>query len=172
MSNSFTRRRAARRGMTLIELSIAMGVGSVIFGLTVTLFASVLRSERSARGHLAETNTIGRLAAQFRRDAHEARSAEVTNIGEPAAKTLRLAGSAGSQVEYRWVEGGLRRTRTQADQPPQRETFLLPSVASINIEIDESDNTQCVALQLEARPAESRRRSNRNLRIESRIGDG
>jgi len=162
--------RPRRRGLTLIELVMTIGIGSVVFGLTVTLLASILRTERTARQHLAETQTIGRLAHQFRRDAHAAASAELAPAANSGPATLRLAMQDGSQVDYQWAEGGLRRTWSPANRSPSREVFVLPSAAAASFELDHAPSAQFAILRLESRPSDPHGRAGRKLRIEAKIG--
>lgn len=149
---------------------MTIGVGSVIFGITVTLLASVLRTERTARQHLTETQTIGRLALQFRQDAHAATNAELTPPANTASPALHLTSHDGSHLEYQWTEGGLRRTQSHAGQAASREVFLLPSVAAATFDVQPAGSAEMAILHLESRPSDSHGRAGRNLRIETQIG--
>jgi prepilin-type N-terminal cleavage/methylation domain-containing protein len=155
-----------QRGVTLIEMVLTISIGSVVFGLAVTLLASILRGDRTARQHLAATQTIGRLAMQFRHDAHLAKDAELVSATDGATDGLRLASTDGSEVKYQWMDGSLERTESQTDKPSRRELFKLPNLHAV-FEISRANPAETAVLSLESSTDESKSRS---LRIEARIG--
>ena len=61
-----------RRGMTLIELLVAMAVASTILGVAVGLVYTLLEADRAAQRQVRFSNASARLSEQFRRDVRAA----------------------------------------------------------------------------------------------------
>jgi hypothetical protein len=118
MSAIATRRRP-RRGFSLVELLVAIGGVAITLGICITLLHSLLRLDRAARGHLAETSAVGRLARQFRQDV---RAATRSNA-KPDAAGLELAMPDEGIVEYEARPGSLLRVERKGDQIVRREAF-------------------------------------------------
>ena len=86
----------ARRGFTLVELLVVIGGVAVTLGMCVALIQSLLRLDRGARLHLAETSAVGRIGHQFRQDVRAASRAK-----EDASRLeLALAAPDERIVEY------------------------------------------------------------------------
>lgn len=98
-----------RRGYTLIEMLTVIVLISTLLGLGSLVIHRMVRAERAGRAALDDSATLARLAEEFRRDAHQARSA--TRDAEGLA--LALPGEV--RVEYRIREGALHVLRFVPD---------------------------------------------------------
>lgn len=108
-----------RRGYTLIEMLTVIMLLSSLLGIGSVLIHRMVRAERAGREALAESAMLARLADEFRRDAHRARSATL----DPDGLTLTLPDDA--RIEYRIDEGAaqVRRHVTGADGTVGETTF-------------------------------------------------
>ncbi len=122
-----------RRGMTLVELTTAMAIGTVLLGLAVTLLARVIEANATAGEHLEGIVVLDRLGEQFRRDVQASASA---HIGGPTAslQCVWLIACDGSKVQYDISASGLRRTKTVAGLPTHRDSFALPGMKALAFE--------------------------------------
>lgn len=71
--------RPHRRGSSLIQLVVTMTVVSVMTTLAATFIIRLYRVEAGMVRHLAQTHVWQRVARDFRRDVHAARTAVLTN---------------------------------------------------------------------------------------------
>jgi prepilin-type N-terminal cleavage/methylation domain-containing protein len=163
MNNAYV---ANRPGVTLIEVVMTISIGAVVLGVTVTLFASILRGDRTARQHLTQTQTIGRLTRQFRQDARAADSVELIASPNATATGLRFASADGLQVDYEWVEDSVRRTRSATGKPAAHELFGLRSTRAA-FRVDTSDDRSFAILPLQPAPLDS---GGSSLELEARVG--
>jgi type II secretory pathway pseudopilin PulG len=116
-----------RRGSTLVEVLIAMLLGSTALGLLTTTMAAVLRRADSAGNHLDAMSGLARLGEQFRRDVHQASSARtVREMDEPGYLMLERPG--GVSVAYRECPAGVLRESVRDKVVTARERFGLPGL--------------------------------------------
>ena len=65
----------ARRGASLVELIVVIGVSSTMVGLSVTTIHRLLAAEREHERMVRSTVQLSRLSRQFRDDVHMATDA-------------------------------------------------------------------------------------------------
>ena len=116
--------RSARSGYTLIELLLAMSIGTVLMGILAVTMARVMFSNTAVGEQLQSTANLGRLGEQFRRDVHAATSAQVERDGE-GVRRLKLATKGGEVIEYEICDAGLNRIAHRDDVVPARDQFAL-----------------------------------------------
>ena len=116
----------SRRGVSLVELLVVMTACSAVLALTSQLVCRVMRIQVESRAHADVERNAMRLSEQFRRDVHQAVSAETqrTEPVEPVLVQLRF--SDGRQVEYSQQDGQLLRLGTGGGIPDSREEFVFP----------------------------------------------
>ncbi|HEY2894218.1 MAG TPA: prepilin-type N-terminal cleavage/methylation domain-containing protein [Pirellulales bacterium] len=140
-----------RRGSTLVEVLIAMLLGSAALGLLTTTMAAVLRRSDSAGNHLEAMSGLARLGEQFRRDVHQASSARaVSEMNKPGS--LMLEGTGGVSVVYRECPGGVLRESVRDKVVTARERFGLPGLEVAHWQAGTSSGEQ-VALELDREAA-------------------
>jgi len=137
-----------RRGWSLIEVIVVMAVGSVVLGTASTLLYTIMRAERAARHEIERRAVLGRLADQFRSDAHaatrcEAIPAEGGNKSQPG---WQFDLPSGESVVYENGPDGLLRTERIGQAVQRRETFSLPAETTAEIEIHAADRPRLVSL--------------------------
>jgi prepilin-type N-terminal cleavage/methylation domain-containing protein len=133
-----------RRGVSLIELILVIAIITAILGMTGTLFHRLFQSEqRSARATLVELTT-SRLADQFRRDVHWARTAkqsltpgEMLPILELTVPATASGGDSPTTVVYTAGDGKVARELIGSQGTMARESFRLPDCRVRFSELDE-----------------------------------
>lgn len=140
------------RGFTLVEMLVAMMVGSVIAGLGVTLIGSLLRAEGAGRRHLAETRSLERLAKRFGADVHSASdfAAPVRDARLEGAQSLGVFRAAeNSSVEYQLRGEDLIRCVSQGGALVRQEVFSLPDMHLARIVAEPSRAPRMLLLLIE-----------------------
>ena len=120
---------ARRRGFTLVEMMVAISVGTVLLGLAALLIGSLMKLDRAGRARLAEESRLDRLAQVFRADVHAATGLAP---GAPAGE-LRLILPGGRSVAYRAGPGAVVRAR-----PDGEERFALPPGSMARLDVGRS----------------------------------
>lgn len=133
-----------RPGVTLIELVAVLGIGAVMMGVTVTLLYGLLRADCSGRDHLRQSIGLGRLADQFRRDVHAAKTSRDVTDGD--GRQFELA--ADRTVTYRLQSGGLTRSEQVGEATVRRESFALPPGATASIQMAADAQPAIVSLMI------------------------
>jgi prepilin-type N-terminal cleavage/methylation domain-containing protein len=120
-----------RRGHSLIEMSAAMSIGTVLMLLAVQLVHRALRHDRAQREHAAVQRVAQRVTRQFRTDVEAAAAASL--IPDDDARTaeggaaLTLARRASEPIEWRFAGGSAVRSEPRAAGLPRREAYDLPA---------------------------------------------
>lgn len=98
-----------RRGVSLVELMVAMAGVSVVVTSTAMVIHGAMRAHTASRRFFDDERTSVRLARHFRADAHAADGARAT--GGESVVSFRLPG--GRSVEYRRPAGSDRIERRE-----------------------------------------------------------
>ena len=83
-----THRSHRRRGKSLVEMLIVIGVFSVVLGTTSTTLVALFKTDRQVRRDLHQLTTLARLGSRFRTDASArfaSRSTSGVNLERNAA---------------------------------------------------------------------------------------
>ena len=138
----------SRRGFTLIELLVVITAVSVIMAATVVLMHFVLQTNSEVRQRTQTVTTVGRLAEQFRRDAHQARGEPLVAADHRAAE-FHLSG--GTVVKWRIEEqGSLVRTEQARGAADREDSFALPNGSTAALELQPQATARIVALRIES----------------------
>jgi Tfp pilus assembly protein FimT len=135
-------REIRRRGVSLIQMLIAISTLAVISMISVQLISHLLRVERQGIAHLTRLSSLDRLARQFRSDAHAAHECAALKGSDSSA--IRLLLSKDRAVIYECQERGIVRIEKDADRVVRRETYRLIT-ASLGCETA-ADSTGIVTL--------------------------
>ncbi len=138
------RNRTARRrprGVTLIEMMVVISVLSVLIGLCAVTIQLLMKVGAEAHVRRESASALGRLAEQFRADAHAAESAE---IRPPSG--LRLKVDRGAVIEYAARDGRITRTKTGDGPTPRHETFNLGPDGTLAFDRRDEDGRAFVSL--------------------------
>ena len=122
------RRRAARGGVSLVELLIVISTLTVLMATCTATLYRLMAAQRASTTSLAAALTRSRLGHDFRRDAHAASSAELNGeqLVLTGSVTSDVSANVTTRVTYRRTEAGLLRTESRGDGPELREEYRLP----------------------------------------------
>ncbi len=118
------RPRSAHAGYTLIELLLAMSIGTVLMGILAVTMSRIMTSNAAVGEQLQSITNLGRLGEQFRRDVHAATSAQVGRDGE-IVRRLQLASTEDAVIEYEICDAGLNRVARRGGEVQGRDQFAL-----------------------------------------------
>ncbi|MGD9646188.1 MAG: type II secretion system protein J [Pirellulales bacterium] len=118
-----------RRGMSLVEVIVAAGMGAIIASLAVTALVVAIKNSDAAHEQLARQVEVSRLGRQFRRDVHAAVDAA------PGTEPLLVTLTDGERrIEYQRRADSLERVEYVDDQPRQRETYRIGAEMAVLID--------------------------------------
>jgi hypothetical protein len=141
---------ASRRGISILELLVIMSASTVVLTMTSLLIIRAMRVQMESRAHCDVERNALRLAEQFRRDAHDAKSAEINEEAGEGEVFLRLQVLDGNQVEYSCTGGTVLRLASGSGKQVSREEFAFP--AAIEISIRELKSPSRITLTITAIP--------------------
>jgi prepilin-type N-terminal cleavage/methylation domain-containing protein len=173
-----------RRAFTLVEMITAMTVGTVLMGIAVSLLVVLLGAEQSGRAHVARSESLRRLADQFRRDVHAA-------VGETAAKgavpvsptrkpgqspedwtedrpECRLSLPDNRSVQYTIGADSISREERTDSKVVRRETYLLPKDSTAAVAVDRTTTPWTLSLTIV--PSDASMRQGHEIRIDALLG--
>lgn len=154
---------SSRRGITsLVEVLVAISIGSIAFILATVVLARMMRGDREAREHAQQTMVLTRLADQFRTDVHAAQTAKITRNG--AGLEMTLPGSG--EVSYGWDQGRVR--RKWAGHPVRQETYRLGGLKQTAFAL-EGEAPAMAVLALERKAVEQKAAA-QAIRISAAVG--
>jgi len=113
-----------RRGFTLIEMLVAITVGTTLAGIAVFLLYALMKSHNTGREHLEYCRTVNRLAEQFRDDVHSMRKTSPDATG--TSFDLLPNTDDDTQVRYQCLDGRIDRSELQGEKIVRRESYMLP----------------------------------------------
>ncbi|MCH8828905.1 MAG: hypothetical protein IID45_04930 [Planctomycetes bacterium] len=116
---------ANRSGKTLLELSVVIGLLSVVLTLGARTIAFLMRADAAGRTAFVNGTSFSRLANRFRRDVHAATQAELVAGDNNAPERLRLMLTDGRVIEYRPQVGRVQVVVLRGKQLQGREVYRL-----------------------------------------------
>lgn len=128
-----------RFGYSLIETLVVIAGSGVVLALAVSLLHGISEADRLGRERAAVQQTLRRLAADFRDDAHAAgRLAPIEIVAEGTKSTAwEFHGPQGERkVRYRTTGHRLVREEQAAGKTLRRETYLLPEGCAVSIQFE------------------------------------
>ena len=129
---SLRRSAARRRGYNLVEMIVAISISSVLASVSLGLIGALIRADHSGRLHLEETQSLARLARQFRADVAQAKAAKLLDD----ARRLELRLPDGAVVEYAAEPGRVLREERLGDER-RREQFVAPETTQLIFAVDQ-----------------------------------
>jgi hypothetical protein len=154
----------------IVELLLVMSTMLIIFGICVGLMHGLLRLDRVAREHLAESATRDRLARQLRLDVRAAsRSKPGTGEATPADR-LELELPDGRVIDYRVLRGRIVRDERNGRGDVSHESYRLPSRAVPRFAVRQEGKAVFVILHLERKSAPGDTRSPHDPGCEALLG--
>jgi prepilin-type N-terminal cleavage/methylation domain-containing protein len=145
--------RRPRRGFTLLELIIAMTAVAVILAVTTMLMHFVLEMNAEVRQRTQTVTTVGRLAEQFRSDAHR-------SIGEPTVaadhRAIEFHLPGGKVIKWQADARGLTRSAPAADRGPgglaamHEDSYALPSGTTAALELQSQGAARIATIRIDS----------------------
>lgn len=115
-----------RSGHTLIEMLVVIAGMGVVLAIATGLIYSMVKIDRTTRNRAAAHQTLRRLAADFRSDAHAAvKFAAAEAAGKVPAWEFQMP-EADRKVRYQAEGGGLIREEHSGGKMVHREAYRLP----------------------------------------------
>jgi hypothetical protein len=127
-----------RRGVSLVEMLTLMSSCTVILTMSAVLIHRTMRAQEQTRYFFAVERAALRLAEQFRRDVHGARSAATDADAGDEGAFLRLEMPAGETVEYRSEEASVLRIVRRDGGPAAREEYFLAEIRELSLQAEDS----------------------------------
>ncbi len=156
-----------RRGFSLIEVIVAMVIGSTIFGLSIELLMLAKRETAIGSERTNSTANLTRLGEQFRADVHAAET--ILQEKRPDGRvrwTIKMPDD--KRVEYESNADGLHRTEYHGEKVHARDLFALPA-AGTRIKLKPADKP-VAAMLIVKRASSAPDNSESELRIEAQVG--
>jgi len=141
----------SRRGASLIELLMVMSAGTVVLTMSTGLIHQVMHAQSRARAFADVERTSLRLANAFRRDVHEATSAELAEADGGDRVFLRLTLPDNQTIEYGRREANIVRVLLEGSRGVAREEFAFPAGIELAIRREEA---RLIVLTIQSRPGE------------------
>lgn len=112
-------KRASRRGITLIEMTVVIALTAALALACAVLLSSLSHLDRAERIYLIEAVALDQLTFEFRRDVREAIKAETVDRG------VDLIRPDGTIVSYRFDKARVFREEIRDESPVRRDLFRL-----------------------------------------------
>jgi len=140
-----------RTGFSLIEMVVAIGVGSAMMGIAVGAMYLLLRVDQQSRAELRRRAGLSRLAEQFREDGRAAvgfgRVAPPPGEDE-APPVWEFQTPEGHVVQYARSQEGLFRTERAGGDLLGQESFALAPNARVSVEQVDEAGIRLVSLRI------------------------
>lgn len=178
-------RRDARRGYTIWELMIVVGLVAFLLMMSASTLTSLIYAGRIAVSSQRKARAEGRLVDQLREDLRWASTAEVIGAAPRdggvaqggRGQTLKLANRSTGSIEFRCGTSAVERWEVPPDGAPRRtETFTLELAVPKSWRIGDDAELRHVELELDPQSDfESRwisRQATQPVRVTARSGGG
>lgn len=143
----------ARSGFSLVELIGVISALSVVAGGAIVLMQFMLGLNGEVRERTHTIATLGRLAQQFRGDAHAARG-DVHVAADRRSATFDLRGGvSGRGASVRWEiddRGDLCRREDSPGKKPLQNAYRLPKQSTVAFELQNQAPAGIVALRIDS----------------------
>ena len=139
----------SRRGISLVELLLALSACSVILTLSAGLIHRIMQVEMCARCCADLERTSLRLANTFRRDVWQAMDASMAATDSDQGTLLRLTLPENQRLEYRQEANSIVRILQGGERAVARDIFMFP--AGVQAVVDQPSQR---SLQLVLTPAQ------------------
>tara|TARA_R110002095_G_scaffold191683_2_gene169324 strand:- start:3083 stop:3658 length:576 start_codon:yes stop_codon:yes gene_type:complete len=163
------------KGVSLIENLLVMSLMSVIFTVSITTLAFLMRVEMKGTTRIHETLNLQKLSHQFREDAGSAQNAVVIPQDNNTSSELQLDMGMEASVIYSGDKEGtlIRRLKKQSDQIVAQNEFRIP-VESLQFGMEKINQRVLVSMRFRTEPEETHdnqtvKKPDRTFKVESLI---
>lgn len=126
MKHQSPTRTHRRAGLTLLQMLVVMALTSVITTAAISVVITMLRLEGRTMQVWMTQRTLLQLGEDFRKDAHAAKTAEITTQNEAATLIFRSGAETSRSVTYLATASQVIRRETDGDKLLRTETYRLP----------------------------------------------
>lgn len=169
MRTAHDRSTCTRHGITLAEMMIAMGVGSVVLAVATGVLYNLFRVVAQAREHQQQDAAMEQLADRFRSDVHAASGLKRPTADDrsqrPREWLLQL--DVDKAVRYRAEAEGLIRQVLTGQKVTQQEWFALPAGTTASIDESKQGAWTIVTLRITPGAASPGQLASESLCVES-----
>lgn len=113
---------SSRRGISLIEMMVAITCTSILLGLCAVSIQTLWRAAGDGQARRTAAAGLNRLAEQFREDVH---AASPPGDGDPSETKLRLALDGRITIAYQARAGRVDRIESSGDKVTRRESYVI-----------------------------------------------
>ncbi|WP_339730997.1 hypothetical protein [uncultured Gimesia sp.] len=113
-------------GVSLVEVVVAMGIATVLMGISMTTMHTVLRAERETSKAAWLGSSFHRFSRLIRSDIHAATSLNFQNGSTERSPELTIRKADDEVVKYQIEGHRISRVVTRQDQRVHQDTFHLP----------------------------------------------
>jgi len=113
-------------GISLVEVVVAMGIASVLMGISMTTMHTVMRSERETSKAVWLGSSFHRFSRLIRSDIHAATSLEFLEGSTLSSPELTIRKPGDEIVKYRIQGNRIFRVVTRKEQQVHQDGFFLP----------------------------------------------
>jgi len=141
---------AQRRGMTLVEVCVAVAISVFLLGIAITMLVRLQRWDTRFRDEAITTHQAGELAELIRKDVRSS-----TNVTLASPQVLRIDMQVEGQVRYELTpDGCLRIAEQPAGKVELRELFRVGPELIWNVEASQAGVRSNVVVTLERKSTE------------------
>lgn len=113
-------------GISLVEVVVAMGIATVLMGISMTTMNTVMRTERETSKATWLGSSFYRFSRLIRSDIHAADSLDFLDDDTRNSPELTIKRSGNEVVKYRIEGNRIFRIVTRKDQQVHQDVFYLP----------------------------------------------
>jgi len=113
-------------GVSLVEVVVAMGIATILMGISMTTMHTVLRTERETSKAAWLGSSFQRFSRLIRSDIHAATSLDFLEGSTRDSPELTIRKPGKEVVKYRIKDNRISRVVTRNDQQIHQDGFYLP----------------------------------------------
>lgn len=144
---------ALPKGVSLIEMLLAMALMSVIFTLGASVLAFLMRVEMEGTNRIQKTFSLQRLSHQFREDARSAQSVEIVPENNKKSTILQFEMKPETSILYseNTQGNGILRVKKQSNKTITRTEYPI-SEDTLYFEIEKQNPSLMVSMNFRILP--------------------
>ena len=125
-----------RRGYTLFELVVTMGVTATLSTIAVATLVGLYRVQESVHQQIDCRWSLSRLDSQFRTDLADSHQVKLDGSNtDTGVRTLTLQTQSTGVVQYEFHDRQIIRQVNVEDETTRRDAYRLPSSVTTSVEV-------------------------------------
>ncbi len=118
-------------GVSLVEAIVAMGIATIMMGISITTMQTVMRAERETNKAAWYGSSFHRFSRLFRSDIHAANSLELQNEAILSSLEMTIQKPGNESVQYRIEENHVFRIVAREGKQVHQDTFYFPAGSEV-----------------------------------------